>query len=279
MELSSLTAISPIDGRYWNKTKPLMDAFSEYGLVRYRVLVEVRWLQCLAGHPDVAEVPQLSSQAQQFLESICSDFSLEDAQAVKQIERTTNHDVKAVEYFIKQKLQNQPELQAISEFVHFGCTSEDINNVAHALMLAQGRKLIVQKGLQPIVDRLTAMAQKYAAVSMISRTHGQTASPTTVGKELANVVYRLGRQVLQVQATELLAKFNGAVGNYNAHLAAYPQVDWQANAQRFVQSLGLTWNPYTTQIEPHDCGAIFRWDISSKGWLLAKLARLRCLIK
>ncbi|HAC90799.1 MAG TPA: adenylosuccinate lyase, partial [Planctomycetaceae bacterium] len=237
MELSSLTAISPIDGRYWDKTKPLMDAFSEYGLMRYRVLVEVRWLQCLAGHPDVAEVHPLSSQAHQFLESICSDFSLEDALVVKQIERTTNHDVKAVEYFIKQKIQNQPELQAISEFVHFGCTSEDINNVAHALMLAQGRKLIVQNGLQPFVDRLTAMAQKYSAVPMISRTHGQTASPTTVGKELANVVYRLGRQVQQVQATELLAKFNGAVGNYNAHLAAYPQVDWQANAQRFVQSL------------------------------------------
>ncbi len=252
MELSSLTAISPIDGRYWDKTKPLMDAFSEYGLMRYRVLVEVRWLQCLAGHPDVAEVHPLSSQAHQFLESICSDFSLEDALVVKQIERTTNHDVKAVEYFIKQKIQNQPELQAISEFVHFGCTSEDINNVAHALMLAQGRKLIVQNGLQPFVDRLTAMAQKYSAVPMISRTHGQTASPTTVGKELANVVYRLGRQVQQVQATELLAKFNGAVGNYNAHLAAYPQVDWQANAQRFVQSLWLTWNPYTTQIEPHD---------------------------
>lgn len=252
MELSSLTAVSPIDGRYASKTQSLRAYFSEFGLIRYRVAVEVRWLQCLANHPKITEVPSLDQSAEALLESMIDGFSESDAQQVKLIERTTNHDVKAVEYFIKQRLVGNASLEAASEFVHFGCTSEDINNTSHALMLRDSREKVLLPIVQQIVDRLTAIAIEHAAVPMMSRTHGQTASPTTVGKEIANVVYRLQRQFQQIRSVPILAKFNGAVGNYNAHLSAYPDVDWQANAEQFVKSLGLDWNPYTTQIEPHD---------------------------
>jgi adenylosuccinate lyase len=253
MELSALTAISPIDGRYGSKTVALREHFSEFGLIFNRVLVEVRWLQQLAELEGIKEVPVLSHEANQFLEALLSDFSTADAQAVKDIERTTNHDVKAVEYFLKDKFAGNAELAAVSEFVHFACTSEDINNLSHALMLRAGRDDVLVPTMQKLIDRLTALSHDFAVVPMLSRTHGQTASPTTVGKELANVVYRLRRQLVQVVETPLLGKINGAVGNYNAHLSAYHDIDWQANAQSFIEErLDLDWNPYTTQIEPHD---------------------------
>eukprot|EP00163_Fabomonas_tropica_P006052 TRINITY_DN15677_c0_g1_i1.p1 TRINITY_DN15677_c0_g1~~TRINITY_DN15677_c0_g1_i1.p1 ORF type:complete len:456 (-),score=91.00 TRINITY_DN15677_c0_g1_i1:3082-4449(-) len=252
MELTALTAISPVDGRYGSKVSVFREIFSEYGLIRNRVTVEIRWLQKLAAHPEITEVPAFSAEANAFLDKLVAEFSLEDAESIKTIERTTNHDVKAVEYFIKDKIADVPELHAVTEFVHFACTSEDINNLSHALMLREG----LDQGMLPVMDRvaskLAELAQEHAQQPMLSRTHGQTASPSTVGKELANVVYRLRRQLRQIRAAELLGKINGAVGNYNAHLSAYPQVDWAANAQEFVESLGLDWNPYTTQIEPHD---------------------------
>ncbi|MDO6424255.1 adenylosuccinate lyase [Saccharophagus degradans] len=251
MDLSSLTAVTPIDGRYGSKTDALRPIFSEFGLIRCRVEVEIRWLQQLAAHPAITEVPALSEEANNLLNGIVDNFSEEDALAVKNIERTTNHDVKAVEYFIKDKFGSNQELQAINEFVHFACTSEDINNLSHGLMLKAGRDAALPV-LQEIADAIANMAQAYAAVPMLSRTHGQTASPSTVGKEMANVAARLARQIKQIKAVELLGKINGAVGNYNAHLSAYPDVDWEANAKTFVESLGLSWNPYTTQIEPHD---------------------------
>ncbi len=250
--LTALTAVSPIDGRYGNRTAPLRAIFSEFGLLRARVLVEIRWLQRLAGHPGIAEVSAFSDEANTFMEQLLADFDVDDADRIKAIERTTNHDVKAVEYFIKERFAGNAELRSVSEFVHFACTSEDINNLAHALMLRDGR----DRQLLPLAEKIRAviadLAHRFADVPMLSRTHGQTASPTTVGKELANVAHRLSRQINQIRSVELLGKINGAVGNYNAHLAAFPDIDWQANAQEFVESLGLTWNPYTTQIEPHD---------------------------
>lgn len=251
MQLSELTAVSPLDGRYGKKTQDLRAIFSEYGLIRCRVEVEVRWLQKLAAQSDIDEVPALSAEASATLNGIVNDFSVADADEVKKIESTTNHDVKAVEYFIKNKIAGNDELEAISEFVHFACTSEDINNLAHALMLKRGQELL-GVSMSRLVETMSEMALEFDSVPMLSRTHGQTASPSTVGKELANVVARLKRQVQQIQGTELLGKINGAVGNFNAHLAAYPDVDWQRLAQQFVESLGLTWNPFTTQIEPHD---------------------------
>jgi adenylosuccinate lyase len=252
MELSPLSAVSPIDGRYGSQTAPLREVFSEFGLIRRRVLVEVRWLQQLAALPGIAEVPALSSRASDLLEAIAGDFSEADARRIKAIERTTNHDVKAVEYFLKERFSGNAELEAICEFVHFACTSEDINNLAHALMLRDGMRDVLLPAMGQVVDALVALAHDTAAVPMLSRTHGQTATPTTMGKEIANVAARLRRQLGQLQRAEYLGKINGAVGNYNAHLCAYPQVDWQANAAAFVSSLGLTWNAYTTQIEPHD---------------------------
>ncbi|WP_018415061.1 adenylosuccinate lyase [Teredinibacter turnerae] len=252
MELSSLTAVSPIDGRYGSKTDTLREMFSEYGLIRSRVEVEVRWLQCLAAHPAINEIANLSAAANSLLDELVSNFSVAEAQAIKDIERTTNHDVKAVEYFIKSKFKGNVELEAVSEFVHFACTSEDINNLSHGLMLKGGRDQVLLPEIDAIIASITTLAEKYAAVPMLSRTHGQTASPTTVGKELANVAYRMQRQRSQIASVPLLGKINGAVGNYNAHLSAYPEVDWQSNAANFVESLGLQWNPYTTQIEPHD---------------------------
>jgi adenylosuccinate lyase len=252
MELSGLTAISPIDGRYGNKTADLREFFSEYGLIRYRVEVEVRWLQQLASHEKISECPTLSDSASAFLDDIVTNFTVKDAQAIKDIEATTNHDVKAVEYFLKDKLTTHDELKNLLEFVHFACTSEDINNLSHALMLKNGVERVVLPAMVSVSEAIKAVALELADVPMLSRTHGQTASPTTVGKEFANVVYRLNRQIAQVKQIEFLGKINGAVGNYNAHLATYPEVDWEANAEALISNLGLSWNPYTTQIEPHD---------------------------
>ena len=252
MELTALTAISPVDGRYGSKVSVFRSIFSEYGLIRNRVTVEIRWLQQLAAHPAITEVPAFSAEANAFLDKLVSEFSLADAERIKEIERTTNHDVKAVEYLIKEKIAEVPELHAVTEFVHFACTSEDINNLSHALMLREGLDHGLLPGMEKVVDKLAELAKEHAEQPMLSRTHGQTASPTTVGKELANVVYRLRRQLMQIREVEIMGKINGAVGNYNAHLSAYPDVDWAANAEEFVESLGLDWNPYTTQIEPHD---------------------------
>lgn len=252
MELTALTAISPIDGRYAGKTAPLQPIFSEFGLLRCRTVVEIEWLRHLAAHPAVDGIGPLSDSATAFLRAIGDDFGIDEATRIKAIEATTNHDVKAVEYFIRERIAGHEELVGLSEFVHFGCTSEDINNLAHALMLKAGRDEVLLPLMRRIVERLQALAHEFADVAMLSRTHGQPASPTTMGKELANLARRLERQCGQVAAQPLLGKFNGAVGNYNAHLAAYPDVDWQANAEAFVTSLGIDFNPYTTQIEPHD---------------------------
>jgi adenylosuccinate lyase len=252
MELTSLNAISPIDGRYGSKTDVLRRSVSEYGLLRMRVIVEVRWLQALAKHPQIIEVPALSNEASAFLDQLANNFSEADAQAIKDIEKTTNHDVKAVEYFIKNKMADNVELAAVSEFVHFACTSEDINNLSHGLMLSEALEEGIVPELKNIITAIQDLAIEHAEQPMLSRTHGQTASPSTVGKEMANVAARLSRQLTQIEKIEFLGKINGAVGNYNAHLSAYPDVDWQAHAEAFVTSLGLTWNPYTTQIEPHD---------------------------
>ncbi len=252
MELSPLTAISPIDGRYGSKTQSLRDFYSEYGLIRFRVLVEVRWLQQLSKNPDIYEVPEFSDEANGVLNAIVDNFSEADAQAIKDIEKTTNHDVKAVEYFLKQKIESNSELNAASEFIHFACTSEDINNLSHGLMIRSGLDEVMLPALDKVLTAIKSLAKTYADYSMLSRTHGQTASPTTMGKEMANVAYRLERQIKQLKQVEILGKINGAVGNYNAHLSAYPEVDWTANAQTFVTGLGLSWNPFTTQIEPHD---------------------------
>ncbi|GAB1259124.1 adenylosuccinate lyase [Aurantivibrio plasticivorans] len=252
MELSALTAVSPIDGRYASKTSAYRPIFSEFGLMHKRVEVEVRWLQCLANHPQISEVKPFSDNTNALLDSIVSNFNLQGACRVKEIESTTNHDVKAIEYFIKEQFSDNQELAAATEYVHFACTSEDINNLSHALMLRDGRDKVLLPQMKAIVDAIKGLATQFASQPMLSRTHGQTASPTTVGKELANVVARLERQIKQVSAIELLGKINGAVGNYNAHLSAYPEIDWQTNAKEFVESLGLAWNPYTTQIEPHD---------------------------
>ena len=252
LNLTPLTAVSPIDGRYADKTQPLREVFSEYGLIKYRIMVEVRWLQYLAQHPEIVELSPFSPAANELLDDLVSNFSIDQALRVKEIERTTNHDVKAVEYLIKETVASLPELDAVNEFIHFACTSEDINNLAHGLMLKQGRDGILIPQLQAIADRLVALSHEYSEVAMLSRTHGQTASPTTVGKEFANVAYRLQRQIQQIASVTLLGKINGAVGNYNAHISAYPDVDWAAGAASFIDSLGLVANPYTTQIEPHD---------------------------
>ena len=252
MDLSALSAVSPIDGRYGSKTSALRAIFSEFGLIKYRVQVEVRWLQQLADHPGISEVPAFSAATNDFLEQLLTEFDESHAAAVKGIESTTNHDVKAVEYFLKDYFSDNEELNAAGEFVHFACTSEDINNLSHALMLKTGRDEVLLPALENICSTLATLAHEFANQPMLSRTHGQTASPTTMGKELANVVARLRRQIEQIRAVEILGKVNGAVGNYNAHLSAYPDIDWQANAEQFITGLGLCLNPYTTQIEPHD---------------------------
>ncbi len=250
--LNALTAISPLDGRYRNKSASLADYFSEYALIRYRVLIEVRWLQCLAANPGIPELANFNTEENTLLDELVDNFDLGDAEAVKTIESTTNHDVKAVEYFIKEKLQGNKSLTNRLEFVHFACTSEDINNLAYALMLKEGRNSVMIPTMEKLISALADLATEFADQPMLSRTHGQPASPTTIGKEIANVVYRLRRQLSQFESTPILGKINGAVGNYNAHLSAYPFVDWSVTAQQFVESLGLDWNPFTTQIEPHD---------------------------
>ena len=252
MELSSLTAISPIDGRYSSKCDALRDIFSEYGLLKYRVQVEVTWLKKLAACEGIPEVPELSAEASDFLDGIVKNFSINDAQRIKDIEKTTNHDVKAVEYFLKEQVAKVPELAKISEFIHFSCTSEDINNNSHGLMLLNGRDQVLLPALRQIIEAVKALAHRYRDLPMLSRTHGQPATPTTLGKEMANVCYRLYRQYEQIRDVKILGKINGAVGNYNAHMVAYPNVDWRKFSEEFVTSLGLQWNPYTTQIEPHD---------------------------
>ncbi len=253
MGLSPLTAVSPVDGRYSSKTAALQPYFSEYGLIYHRVLVEVRWLQFLANSTPISEVPAFSAASNAFLNSIINDFSEMDAQRVKDIESTTNHDVKAIEYFLKEKIKGQAEIEAVSEFIHFACTSEDINNLSHALMLSSARDSVLLPEVDNIISRLRGFAHDYAAIPMLSHTHGQPASPTTIGKEFANIVARLDRQREQIVAVTMLGKMNGAVGNYNAHVSAYPELNWPELAEQFITvTLGLAFNPYTIQIEPHD---------------------------
>ncbi|MFT6731919.1 MAG: adenylosuccinate lyase [Polaribacter sp.] len=262
MELSALTAISSADGRYGSKTKELRAIFSEYGLIKYRVQVEVRWLQALANCELIKEVPVFSESTSHELDQIVETFSIADAQRVKDIESTTNHDVKAVEYFLKEKTANNKDICAVSEFIHFACTSEDINNLSYALMLKDA-SLIIDEQQGDIVNSIADLANDFAEIPMMSRTHGQPASPTTLGKEMANVVARLQRQQAQFGRVQLMGKINGAVGNYNAHYSAYPEIDWPVFAQIFIEDLGLTWNPYTTQIEPHDYIAEY-FDVISR---------------
>ena len=252
MDLSLLTALSPVDGRYASKTDELRSYFSEFGLLKYRVVVEVRWLQKLADIAEIKEVPPFSDEANTLLDAIVDNFSEADAQRIKDIEKTTNHDVKAVEYFLKEQVANNAELQAVTEFIHFACTSEDINNLSHGLMLAEARESVLLPYLDKLISELKRLALEYRDIPMMARTHGQPASPTTMGKEMANVMVRLSRQREQISTVPILGKINGAVGNYNAHISAYPDVDWHAVSESFVTGLGLSWNAYTTQIEPHD---------------------------
>jgi len=252
MKVSTLKALSPADGRYADKVHGLRDIFSEYGLMRFRVLVEVRWLQCLADEAAITELEPLSTVMKDVLNHVVDDFSIDEAERIKSIEATTNHDVKAVEYFIRERLGDGPETAALKDFLHFACTSEDINNLAYGLMLRTARSDALLPSMRKLRSRLKGMARQYAALPMLSRTHGQTASPTTLGKELANVVARLDRAQQQFRDVEIRGKFNGAVGNFNAHQVAYPDADWPTISRRFVASLGLDPNPYTTQIEPHD---------------------------
>jgi len=273
MELSPLTAISPVDGRYGPKVSALRPIFSEFGLIHHRVQVEVRWLQALAINKAIKEVPPLSSAANNLLDKIITDFNEVDAARVKEIESTTNHDVKAVEYFLKEKIGGNAELEAISEFIHFACTSEDINNLAYALMLLRGRDEVLVPAISQTIEKLTALAKAHANEALLSRTHGQPASPSTMGKELANTVYRMQRQLDQINAVPILGKINGAVGNYNAHLCAYPEIDWPKFSGDFIESLGLTANPYTTQIEPHDYMAELFDAMSRLNTVLVDLSR------
>ncbi len=252
MKHSDLTAISPLDGRYAGKTEALRAVFSEFGLIRHRVLVEIRWLQWLAADPALREAPPFSEQARHALDAIVEKFDLQAAQRVKEIERTTNHDVKAIEYFLKEQVKDNQELQAAAGFLHFACTSEDINNIAYALMLREARAQVLLPLMDKLTEALRSLAERHAAQPMLARTHGQPATPTTLGKEMANSAARLLRQRTQLADVALLGKFNGAVGNYNAHRIAYPEVDWPTLNENFVKSLGLGWNSHTTQIEPHD---------------------------
>ena len=251
MTFDTLTSISPIDGRYGDKTGPLKSIFSEFGLIKYRVLVEVRWLQAISMNSQISEVPEFSSESNAVLSSITNNFSLEDAKAIKEIEKTTNHDVKAVEYFLKEKVSAVPELYNASEFIHFACTSEDINNLSHALMLQEGREVLLSE-MKNALNLITGLAKDNADIAMLSRTHGQTASPTTIGKEMANFSYRLMRQIEQLNNVQIMGKFNGAVGNFNAHLSAYPEIDWPHVSKDFIESLGINYSPYSSQIESHD---------------------------
>jgi adenylosuccinate lyase len=290
MKVSTLKALSPADGRYADKVDELRDCFSEYGLIRHRVLVEVRWLQCLADEPGITELEPMSNVMKDVLNGIVDGFSLDDAERVKAIEATTNHDVKAVEYFIRERLGDGPETRSLKDFLHFGCTSEDINNLSYALMLRTARSEVLVPQMRDLETKLRSMAHANAEIPMLSRTHGQTASPTTVGKEIANIVRRLESARRQLASVVILGKFNGAVGNFNAHQVAYPDADWRAISARFIESLGLEQNTYTTQIEPHDWTAEYAhalirynvilidfcrdlWGYISLGYFRQKVAR------
>jgi adenylosuccinate lyase len=255
MNMSTLTALSPLDGRYCHQLDILRPIFSEYALIKYRVAVEIEWLKALASTPEITEIPAFSEATINELNHVVQHFSEKHAEEVKVIEATTNHDVKAIEYWLKERLSGNTEVYAVNEFIHFACTSEDINNLSHALMLNTAKKDVLMPALQKIIKQLNHLASELAEVPMMSRTHGQPATPTTMGKEMANFSYRLFRQLKQLEHTAILGKLNGAVGNYNAHIAAYPDVDWENIATRFVTSLGITFNPYTIQIEPHDAMA------------------------
>ena len=273
MKLSALTAISPVDGRYQNKTDALRPIFSEYGLFRYRVLVEVEWLKKLSKNSSIKEIESFSACSTSLLNNIKDNFSIVDAERIKEIEKTTNHDMKAVEYFIREKIQSDSKLKNISQFIHFACTSEDINNLSYALMLKDARESILVPKLQKLVTILEKMSADYSSIPMISRTHGQTASPTTLGKEMAVYVHRLNRQNNQLKNIELLGKLNGAVGNFNAHFSAYPDIDWMTLSKEFVEELGLTWNPLTTQIESHDYMAEYFHVLIRSNTILIDLCR------
>ena len=273
MKLSALTAISPVDGRYQNKTDVLRPIFSEYGLFRYRVLVEVEWLKKLSKNSSIKEIESFSASSTSLLNNIKDNFSIVDAERIKEIEKTTNHDMKAVEYFIREKIQSDSKLKNISQFIHFACTSEDINNLSYALMLKDARESILVPKLQKLVTILEKMSADYSSIPMISRTHGQTASPTTLGKEMAVYVHRLNRQNNQLKNIELLGKLNGAVGNFNAHFSAYPDIDWMTLTKEFVEELGLTWNPLTTQIESHDYMAQYFHVLIRSNTILIDLCR------
>ena len=251
MTFENLTSISPIDGRYSDKTSPLKPIFSEFGLMKYRLLVEVRWLEALSKNSNIPEVPSFSPESNKKLLAIANDFNIEDAKAIKEIEKTTNHDVKAVEYFLKEQISSTPELQKVSEFIHFACTSEDINNLSHALMLKDGRAVLLSE-MSGTLDLINELAKNNAKIPMLSRTHGQTASPTTLGKEMANFSYRLNRQINQLKDVHIMGKFNGAVGNFNAHLSAYPDIDWPKVSKEFIEGLGINYASYSSQIETHD---------------------------
>lgn len=285
MKLSPLTALSPLDGRYAAKTEILRPFFSEYALIRRRVIIEIRWLQFLAAESQISEVPELSPSTQKILEGIIEHFSEIDAERIKTIEQEIQHDVKAVEYFLKEKLQEHPELKKISEFVHFGCTSEDINNLAYALMLRESREKLLLPLMEELNSQLQKMAHDYADIAILARTHGQAATPTTLGKEFANVVARLRRQHHQFSQVDIMGKFNGAVGNFNAHYVTYPSINWPELSRRFVTTLGIQYNAYTTQIEPHDyiaefCDVVARFntiliDLSRDIWAYISLGYFR----
>ncbi|WP_273526585.1 adenylosuccinate lyase [Pseudomonas sp.] len=253
--LGALTALSPLDGRYAAKVEPLRAHFSEYGLIKNRIRVEIEWLKALAANPSIAEVPAFSRETVAALDAVIAGFAVADADAVKKIESVTNHDVKAVEYWLKERFKDNPEVMKVSEFIHFGCTSEDINNTSHALMLKEARDAILLPGLDKVIEKFRALAHDLAELPLLSRTHGQPATPSTLGKEMANIAARLIRARARIAAVNMSAKFNGAVGNYNAHLSAYPELDWEGIARSFIESLGLEFNPYTIQIEPHDAMA------------------------
>lgn len=273
MNLTTLTAISPLDGRYGDKTAELRPIFSEFGLMRFRVQVEIRWLQALSEQVDIQEVPPLTDEANTVLNQITDNFTETDALRIKEIESTTNHDVKAVEYFIKEKIAENKTLEGFSEFIHFACTSEDINNLSHALMLKESHEHIIRPMLVEIINAITVLTVKYADQAMLARTHGQTASPTTMGKEMGVFAHRLNRQLLQLDEINFLGKINGAVGNFNAHLSAYPDVDWPALSKSFVENLGIEWNPHTTQIESHDYMAEYFQAISRFNTILIDFCR------
>ena len=265
LSLSSLTALSPLDGRYAGKTIDLRPIFSEFGLIRFRLIIEIKWLLALAQHPEINEVSPLSTAAVAQLDQLIENFSPDDALRVKEIEATTNHDVKAIEYYLKEKTADYTEISGISEFIHFACTSEDINNLSYALMLGEARQQVLLPQLDTLIEKVDQLAREFASIAMLSRTHGQPASPTTVGKEFKNVAQRLQQQRSLIAGIDILGKINGAVGNFNAHFAAYPEIDWPQFAEDFVRGLGLNINPFTTQIEPHDyvaelCHALLRFN-------------------